>query len=50
MALTVDLDDVAEMHEDLAEAILLNTRRYGALFADAIHDMLPNYRTRTVRV
>lgn len=48
MALTVDLDDVAEMHEDLAEAVQLNTRRYAALFADAIQEMLPNYRTRRV--
>lgn len=46
--MTVDLDDVAEMHEDLAEAIQLNTRRYATLFADAVQEMLPNYRTRRV--
>lgn len=48
VSLTVDLDDVAEMHEDLADAVQSNTRRYAALFANAIHEMLPNYRTRTV--
>lgn len=46
--MTVDVDDIAEMYEDLAEAVMDNTRRYVTLFADVIHDMLPNYTTRKV--
>ncbi|XP_055925787.1 DNA replication licensing factor mcm7-B-like [Argiope bruennichi] len=46
--MTVDLDDVAVMFEDLCEAILQNARRYSALFADVIQEMLPNYKIRDV--
>lgn len=48
VSLTINLDDIAEQYEELADAIQENTRRYANLFADAIHDMLPNYRTRQV--
>lgn len=48
VALTVAVDDIAELDEELAEALVENTRRYASLFADAMHDMLPNYRTRKV--
>lgn len=46
----MDIDDVAEVHEDLADAIQTNARRYAALFADVVHEMLPNYKTRPVRI
>ncbi|XP_054716412.1 DNA replication licensing factor mcm7-B-like [Uloborus diversus] len=48
VALTVDLDDVADMFPELCESILENSRRYVALFADVIHEMLPNYKTHEV--
>ncbi|KFM80590.1 hypothetical protein X975_03952, partial [Stegodyphus mimosarum] len=48
VAITIELDDVAEMFEDLCEAIEENARRYSALFADVIQEMLPDYKTRQV--
>ncbi|XP_041482371.1 DNA replication licensing factor mcm7-like [Lytechinus variegatus] len=48
VALTIDLDDVSEHDPELAEAIVENTRRYIQLFADAIHDLLPDYRQKEV--
>nr|XP_042894859.1 DNA replication licensing factor mcm7-B isoform X1 [Parasteatoda tepidariorum] len=48
VVITVDLDDVEEMFLDLADAILNNGRRYTALFADVIQEMLPNYKIREV--
>ena len=48
VALTIDLDDVSEIDPELAEAIQENTRRYVNLFADAVHDMLPDYKDEGV--
>ncbi|KAG8182239.1 hypothetical protein JTE90_024172 [Oedothorax gibbosus] len=48
VVMTVDLDDVYEMFEDLAEAIVKNARRFTALFSDVVQEMLPNYNTREV--
>ncbi|XP_072180033.1 DNA replication licensing factor mcm7-A-like [Diadema setosum] len=48
VALTIDLDDVAEHDPELAEAIVENCRRYVQLFADAVQDMLPDYRQKDV--
>lgn len=44
VAITINLDDVAEFDEDLAEAIQSNTRRYNMLAADAVWDLLPDYK------
>ncbi|XP_065177638.1 DNA replication licensing factor mcm7-B-like [Sycon ciliatum] len=46
IALTIDLDDVAEIDQELAENIAKNSRRYQALFCDAIHELLPDYKER----
>lgn len=46
--LTVDLDDIAETDPELAEAICQNTRRYVALFSEAISELLPTYKQREV--
>jgi DNA replication licensing factor MCM7 len=46
--ITIDLDDLAEYNESLAEAIQLNTRRYVNFFANVIQEMLPNYKERDV--
>ncbi|NXV81222.1 MCM7 factor, partial [Atlantisia rogersi] len=48
VALFVALDDVAEDDPELAEAACDNAKRYGRLFADAVHELLPLYREREV--
>lgn len=44
----VDLDDVAEEDPELVESICENTKRYIALFSDAVYELLPEYREREV--
>lgn len=46
----VELDDVAEEDPELVESICENAKRYTGLFADAVHDLLPEYKERDVRV
>ncbi|XP_002739848.1 DNA replication licensing factor mcm7-like [Saccoglossus kowalevskii] len=46
--LTIDLEDVAEVDPDLAEAIVENTRRYTNLFADAVYEMMPDYKEKEI--
>ncbi|XP_053824553.1 DNA replication licensing factor MCM7 [Vidua chalybeata] len=41
VALWVALDDVAEDEPELAEAVVDNARRYGRVFSDAVHELLP---------
>lgn len=48
MSLYVDLDDVAEEDPDLVESICENAKRYSALVADAVHELLPEYKERDV--
>uniref|UniRef100_A0AAR2L4T2 DNA replication licensing factor MCM7 n=1 Tax=Pygocentrus nattereri TaxID=42514 RepID=A0AAR2L4T2_PYGNA len=48
VALVVDLDDVAEEDPELVESVCENTKRYTGLFADAVHELLPEYREREV--
>lgn len=50
VALYVDLDHVAEDEPELAEAACENARRYARLFADAVHELLPDYKEREVRL
>lgn len=45
-SITIDLDDVAEFDQELAEAIAQNTRRYVQLAEEAIDELLPNYKER----
>ena len=49
VALVVDLDDVAEEDPELVESVCENAKRYTGLFADAVHELLPEYREREVR-
>nr|XP_018897771.1 PREDICTED: DNA replication licensing factor Mcm7 [Bemisia tabaci] len=44
VALYVDLDDVHEFDQTLAESILGNTRRYVIIFSDLVHELLPKYK------
>lgn len=48
MALTIDIEDVTEHDPDLAQAMVENTRRYINLFADAVQELLPDYKEREV--
>ena len=48
--LTIDLDDVTEHDPDLADAIQENGRRYSALFADVIQELLPDYKEKEVHI
>lgn len=49
VALVVDLDDIAEEDPELVESICENAKRYTGLFADAVHELLPEYREREVK-
>lgn len=46
----VDLDDVAEDDPELVDSICENAKRYGRLFADAIQELLPQYKEREVSI
>ncbi|XP_061091458.1 DNA replication licensing factor MCM7 [Conger conger] len=46
VALVVDLDDMAEEDPELVESVCENAKRYTGLFADAVHELLPEYRER----
>lgn len=48
VALVLDLDDVAEEDPELVESVCENGKRYAGLFADAVHELLPEYREREV--
>ena len=48
MALNIELDDVQEHDEDLSDGIMENARRYAAIFADVVQEILPNYKEREV--
>jgi len=45
-SITIDLDQVAEYDEDLAEAIRSNTRRYVQLLEEVIDELIPTYKER----
>lgn len=46
MSITIDLDDVQDYNPDLAESLVGNTLRYQRIFADAIDELLPEYKER----
>ncbi|RWS30719.1 DNA replication licensing factor mcm7-like isoform X1 [Leptotrombidium deliense] len=48
--ITIDLDDVQSVDEDLVNAILSNTKRYTAAFGEVIMDLLPNYKLSDTHV
>lgn len=43
--INIDLDDLYEFNEDLAENVVENTRRYSIIFSDCIAELLPTYKT-----
>ncbi|XP_003422550.2 DNA replication licensing factor MCM7 isoform X2 [Loxodonta africana] len=48
VALYVDLDDIAEDDPELVDSICENAKRYARLFADAVQELLPQYKEREV--
>ncbi|KAH1164630.1 DNA replication licensing factor MCM7 [Mauremys mutica] len=48
VALYVDLDEVAEEDPELVDAVCENAKRYARLFADAVHELLPQHKEREV--
>lgn len=44
----VDLDDLHDAQEELAEAVRQNTRRYTNMVSDVVYEMLPDYKHREV--
>ncbi|XP_055612968.1 DNA replication licensing factor Mcm7 [Uranotaenia lowii] len=48
VGLTIDLDDVSNYNDQLAEAIQKNARRYVKLFSDSVFELLPSYKERDV--
>lgn len=48
VSLFVDLDDVAEEDPELVESVCENAKRYTDLFADAVHELLPEYKEKDV--
>lgn len=50
VSLYVELDDVSEEDLQLVESICENAKRYTAIFADAVHELLPEYKEKDVRI
>ncbi|XP_046607823.1 DNA replication licensing factor Mcm7 isoform X1 [Neodiprion virginianus] len=48
VAFIIELDDVTEFDDELAEAIQYNTRRYTALVSEIVQEMLPDFKERVV--
>lgn len=50
VALTIELDDIADFDSDLAEMICDNTKRYVNIIGDVIYDLLPQFKEREVEI
>ncbi|KAJ8920651.1 hypothetical protein NQ315_004790 [Exocentrus adspersus] len=48
IAMYVELDDLNDFDEELASAVLANTRRYSNLISDIVYDLLPSFIQRDV--
>lgn len=48
VALCVELDDVYDYDEDLAKAVINNTRRYVRLVSDVVFELLPTFVEREI--
>lgn len=49
VSLVIDLDHIQDHDAELCDDIVGNTRRYVGLFADVVHEMLPDYKEKEVR-
>lgn len=48
VSMWLELDDLHDFDDELATAIMENTRRYENLVSDLIYEILPNYKEREV--
>ncbi|XP_064615400.1 DNA replication licensing factor mcm7-like [Liolophura sinensis] len=48
VALTIDLDHVTDYDPELADAIVENSPRYTKLFADAVYEILPDFKEKEI--
>lgn len=48
VAMYIELDDVHDYDEGLAEAILNNTRRYNNMMSDVVFELLPTFKEHDV--
>jgi DNA replication licensing factor MCM7 len=48
VSLCIDLNDLANMDQELADACIENAKRYNELFYEAIHELLPEYKDKDV--
>ena len=46
--LEIDLEHLKDHDEELCQAVLSNTKRYSHLFSDAVHELLPQFKTKEV--
>jgi len=49
VSLVIELDDIATIDPDLAEAISDNTRRYSQLFSQVVQEMLPELKDKEIQ-
>lgn len=47
ISITIDLDDLHDFNDSLAEAVVQNTRRFTNIFSDVISELLPQYKEHT---
>jgi DNA replication licensing factor MCM7 len=48
VSLCIDLNDLASMDQELADACIENSKRYNELFYESIHELLPEYKDKEV--
>ena len=48
--LVVDIDDIARVDPELADAILDNSRRYIQIFSQVVQEMLPELKDKEVKI
>ena len=48
VAMVLDLDNILDYDPDLCDAIVENSRRYVAIFNEAVQDLIPAYRRKEV--
>ncbi|XP_023933970.1 DNA replication licensing factor Mcm7 [Bicyclus anynana] len=48
VSFVVELDDLHDMNQELAEAVMKNTRRYTNMVSDVVYEMIPDYKHREV--
>lgn len=49
VSLVIDLDHIQDHDAELCDDIVGNARRYVALFAEVVQEMLPDYKEKEVR-